>query len=423
MWYTPHHGVYHPRKPEKIRVVFDCSAKFEGTSLNDHLLTGPDLTNALIGVLCRFCERHIAITCDVEKMFHRFHVTLEDRDFLRFLWWENGNIEKEPKEYRMRVHIFGAASSPGCANYGMKYLDCKYEKDYPLAASFNRKNFYVDDGLISVESVEKANKLVSEAQEVLAKGKLSLHKFVSNSREVLNDIKKTERASAVKDVDLNYSELPMQSVLGVKWNIESDTFSFKVDLAEKAATRRRILSTVASVYDPFGFLAPYILTGKRVLQEMCKRGVGWNDSLPSELMPKWNSWLNDLENLHKIQIPRCFIPENMGIIQKIELHHFSDASKNGYGQCSYIRVVADERVHCTLVMGKARVAPTKVFSIPRLELTAATVSAAVSKVLREELDLKIDQEFFWTDLQVVLGYIKNEARRFQVFVANLYYHS
>lgn len=44
-WYIPHHGVYHPRKPEKIRVVFDCSAKFAGTSLNDHLLTGPDLTN------------------------------------------------------------------------------------------------------------------------------------------------------------------------------------------------------------------------------------------------------------------------------------------------------------------------------------------------------------------------------------------
>lgn len=69
-------------------------------------------------------------------------------------------------------------------------------------------------------------------------------------------------------------------------------------------------------------------------------------------------------------------------------------------------------------MGKARVAPTKVVSIPRLELTAATISAAVSEILREELELKIDQEFFWTDSQVVLGYIKNEARRFHIFVAN-----
>ncbi len=417
-WYIPHHGVYHPRKPEKIRVVFDCSAKFETTSLNNHLLTGPDLTNALTGVLCRFREHKIAIACDVEKMFHRFHVSPDDRDFLRFLWWENGNTEKEPKEYRMRVHIFGAASSPGCANYGMKYLASKYEKDYPLAASFIRKHFYVDDGLVSVNSIEKANKLVKEAQEVLAKGKLCLHKFVSNSRKVLSSIPESERASGVNNVDLNYNDLPMQSVLGIKWNIESDMFSFKIDHSERASTRRGILSAVASVYDPLGFLAPYILIGKRVLQEMCKRGVGWDDSLPLDLKPKWDTWLHDLDNIQKIKIPRCFIPENMAGNQKIELHHFSDASNEGYGQCSYIRTVTDEQVHCALVMGKARVAPTKVFSIPRLELTAATVSAAVSHVLREELDLTVDQEFFWTDSQIVLGYIKNEARRFHVFVAN-----
>ena len=53
-WYIPHHGVYHPKKPDKIRIVFDCSAEFKGESLNDHLLKGPDLTNTLIGVLSRF---------------------------------------------------------------------------------------------------------------------------------------------------------------------------------------------------------------------------------------------------------------------------------------------------------------------------------------------------------------------------------
>nr|XP_046230542.1 uncharacterized protein LOC124051127 [Scatophagus argus] len=417
-WYIPHHGVYHPRKPEKIRVVIDCSAKFEGTSLNDHLLTGPDLTNTLTGVLCRFRQHKIAINCDVEKMFHRFHVSPEDRDFMRFLWWDNGNTESEPKEFHMRVHIFGAASSPGCANYGMKHLASKYEKDYPLAASFICKNFYVDDGLVSVNSVERANQLVSEAREVCSKGQLRLHKFVSNNREVLDAIPESERANAVKDVDLNYSELPMQSVLGVKWNVEKDVFSFNVVLTEKAATRRGILSTVASVYDPLGFLAPYLLNGKRVLQEMCKQGVGWDEPVPPDIKPKWEAWLHDLKSLQKIEIPRCFIPENLGTIKKIELHHFSDASNSGYGQCSYIRIVADEQVHCALVMGKARVAPMRVVSIPRLELTAATVSAAVSSTLREELKLEIDQEFFWTDSQVVLGYIKNEARRFHVFVAN-----
>lgn len=86
VWYIPHQGVYHPRKPDKIRVVFDGFAKYDGTALNEHLLTGPNLTNALTGVLCRFHIRSIAIFCDVEKMFHRFHVSPEDRDYLRFLW-------------------------------------------------------------------------------------------------------------------------------------------------------------------------------------------------------------------------------------------------------------------------------------------------------------------------------------------------
>ncbi|XP_041789702.1 uncharacterized protein LOC121604290 [Chelmon rostratus] len=417
-WYIPHHGVYHPRKPEKIRVVFDCSARFEGTSLNDHLLTGPDLTNALVGVLCRFCEHQIAVMCDVEKMFHRFHVSQGDRDFLRFLWWKDGNTDTEPKEYRMRVHIFGAASSPGCANFGMKHLASEHERDYPLAVSFIHKNFYVDDGLISFDSVNKAKQLVNEAQEICAKGKLRLHKFVCNNKEVLDAIPETECASDRKNVNLNYTEIPMHSVLGIKWDVEADVFSFNVALKEKPATRRGILATVASVYDPLGFLSPYILSGKQVLQEMCKRGVGWDEPVPPALETKWKIWLCDLENLQKIQIPRCLIPENLSTIQKIELHHFSDASSNGYGQCSYIRIVADEQVHCTLVMGKARVAPTSIVTIPRLELTAATVSAGVSNFLRAELELKIDKEFFWTDSRVVLGYIKNEARRCHVFVAN-----
>lgn len=80
--------------------------------------------------------------------------------------------------------------------------------------------------------------------------------------------------------------------------------------------------------------------------------------------------------------------------------------------------MSEDTVHCSLIIGKARVAPTKVVTIPRLELTAAVVSAAVSSMLKEELELKVDQEYFWTDSKVVLGYIANEARRFHVFVAN-----
>ena len=87
-------------------MVFDCSAKCKGTSLNDHLLSEPDLTNNLISVLCRFRTYLYAITCEVEKMFHQFVVHKEDRDYLRFLWLPNGNVSQDPREYRMKVHLF-----------------------------------------------------------------------------------------------------------------------------------------------------------------------------------------------------------------------------------------------------------------------------------------------------------------------------
>mgnify|MGYP002804252194 FL=1 len=120
IWYLPHHGIYHPKKPGKIRVVFDCSAEYKGKSLNQHLLSGPDLTNNLLGVLCRFHQEPVAVTCDIEKMFYQVYVNEEHRNLLRFLWWENCDLKGEPTEYRMTVRLFGATSSPGCANMALK---------------------------------------------------------------------------------------------------------------------------------------------------------------------------------------------------------------------------------------------------------------------------------------------------------------
>ena len=83
-WFIPHHGVYHPHKPGKIRVVFDCSARFKGSSLNDLLMKGPDLTNSLLGVLTIFRQDHVAVMADIQEMFHQVRVPECDRSFLRF---------------------------------------------------------------------------------------------------------------------------------------------------------------------------------------------------------------------------------------------------------------------------------------------------------------------------------------------------
>jgi hypothetical protein len=106
-----------------------------------------------VGVLCRFRKEAVAVTCDIQKMYHQFSVSPEFRNYLRFLWWEGGQLDTEPKEYRMAVHLFGAGSSPGCANFALKYLAQQHKVDYPAASAFIENNFYVDDGLTSVSSV------------------------------------------------------------------------------------------------------------------------------------------------------------------------------------------------------------------------------------------------------------------------------
>lgn len=418
-WYLPHHGVYHPKKPGSIRVVFDCSARYQGESLNGHLLQGPDLTNKLTGVLTRFREEKVAFMADIEKMFFQVKVPREDHNFLRFLWWPNGDLTQEPQEYCMTVHLFGAGSSPGYSNFALKRTAEDGEREFGAkAAETLRKNFYVDDALSSVPTEKDAVELVQAVKEMCAKGGFKLTKFVSNSRKVMMSVPAEDRAKEIKGLDLGSDKLPIERALGVEWCIESDAFKFRIELKDKPCTRRGILATISSIFDPLGLIAPVVLVGKQILQEIC-HGKDWDEPIEGEVLAKWGRWRSQLPLLEQLNIPRNFQPPDFGSIATAQLHNMSDASQVGYGQCSYLRLVDENgRIHCSLVMGKARVAPLKTVTIPRLELTAATVSVRVASMLKEELDYGGLQDFYWTDSKVVLGFINNESRRFQVYVAN-----
>lgn len=141
--------------------------------------------------------------------------------------------------------------------------------------------------------------------------------------------------------------------------------------------------------------------------------MGCYDPLPEQLKVRWERWCRNLPKLESLRIKRCLKPKEFGDIVSVELHHFSDASTLGYGQCSYIRLVNKEgSVHCSLLMGKARVIPLKPITINRLELTAALLSVKIGILLEQELDYQNIQHFYWTDSRVVIGYIAYESRDF-----------
>ncbi|KAL8579332.1 hypothetical protein ACOMHN_010916 [Nucella lapillus] len=419
-WYIPHHGVYNPNKPGKVRVVFDCAARCQGTCLNDHLLTGPDLMNSLIGVLCRFRLKPVAISCDVKRMFHQFHVAPQHRDYLRFLWWPDNDLNAEPKDYRMKVHLFRAASSPGCANFSLKQLARANAHLNPQASEFIQRDFYVDDGLHSSDNVPEAIQVLEGARQICRKGNLRLHKLASSDPKVLTSFPPSEVVqSAHVAKDLVKKESSMERALGVRWTLETDSLHFFSNPNKKPLTKRGILSTVASIFDPLGLISPITLKGRMILQEACRSDLGWDQTLPARLVERWSEWLCDIGALSTICIPRYYFSGSVLPWHLVEFHHFADASTVGYGECSYLRILDDKgKPYCAVVMAKSKVAPIRPVTVPRLELQAAVLSVKIAQFLQEEFEGLNAQHHFWSDSKIVLGYLYNKTKKFHTFVAN-----
>ena len=375
MWYIPHNGVYHPSKPRKIRVVFDCGAQITGRSLNQELLTSPDLTNPIAGVLTRFRQDEVAFMVDIESMHYQVKVPEYQESFIKFLWWENHNIGEEPSDFAMCAHVFGGVSSASCSNYTLKRTATDNADQYGQeAAEVVRSNFYVDDLLKSVDNPKTAMILVKNVVDMCKSGGFHLTKFISNNRELLISIPEDQRRNGVKNADL-IGDLPAEKALGIQWNMSDNSFTFNIQVNRRPLMKRKMLSIISSIYDPLGLVSPFALEGKQLLQSLCNQLVLWDDVVGPELRKDWERWEQKLKGIQDIHISRCIEPRMFGKTVETSLHHSSDASEKGYGQCSYIRLENDEeKINCGLLVEKSRVTAKRFLSTPRLELTAAVLS-------------------------------------------------
>ena len=417
-WYLPHHAVLHPKKPEKVRVVFDCSASFRGKSLNQQLLQGPDLLNSLIGVLRRFRKGEITLVGDIEAMFHQVRVDPRDHNYLRFLWWPGGNLELPPEDYCVQVHLFGATSSPSRVNYCLLET-AKDNRDLynPAVQDTVKRNFYMDDCLMSLADEEEALYLYSKLTKMLADGGFRLTKCVSNNERVLDKIPVEERSTSVLDLNKGVHF----RVLGVKWDFKTDDFQIETFVKEKPATRRGVLSVVSSLFDPLGFVTPVILEAKILLQNLTRQKLGWDDSISDDHSKLWDDWLRELEMLQRLKIPRFmfFSKSDKASVQSVVFHHFADASSQAYAVVTYARIVdCYDNVSCSFIFGKSRLAPIKTISIPWLKLMAAVLAVKIDQMLLHELEISPWNSVYWSDSTAVLQMIRNTNKRFPVFVSN-----
>ncbi|KAF2889737.1 hypothetical protein ILUMI_16436, partial [Ignelater luminosus] len=394
--YLPHRPVVKEHNSTKIRPVFDAfTREKDRPSLNHCLEKGVNLIELIPTILLRFRDQKIGVVSDIRKAFLQISLHEADRDFLRFLWV---NADGDKIIYRHKRVVFGVNCSPFLLGATIEYhlsqglkrcetedVDCSVETISQL-----QKSFYVDNCVTSVPSEVVLKRFIRESNAIMNQGCFDLRGWE------FTDISKKNGESSV-------------FVLGLNWNTQRDTLSLvesnieNVESFKECVTKRVILSTAQRIFDPIGFTCPTTLIPKLLLQRIWQQQLSWDMPVDEEIKSSFLKWLRQVRCWLTIEIPR-WIRNETGISQDSSLHLFCDASKNAYAAVVFLRVCHQGEVHVNLLLAKARVAPLRGMTIPRLELLAATIGARLYASVKESLNFE-GKIFFWSDLSIVLCWI------------------
>ncbi|XP_058826810.1 uncharacterized protein LOC131686833 [Topomyia yanbarensis] len=371
VWYLPLNVVTNPRKPGKVRLVWDAAASVQGVSLNTQLLTGPDLLIPLVQVIVGFRERRIAFGGDLREMYHQVKIVERDRQAQRFVFRKN--FGEKPSIFVMDVATFGSTCSPSSAQYIKNKNAEEHAVQYPEAAAAIIHRHYVDDYFDSVDTVEEAINRAMQVRTIHKNGGFEIRNWVSNVPEVLRMLGEEKQVTPVhfgRD-----KQSCSERVLGIIWDPNMDEFSFSTLhrpemmaylCNEKRPTKQIALSCVMGFFDPMGLLSPFTIHGKIIIQHLWRLGCDWKQEIDDESWRLWKRWTGLLPEVDAVRITRCYLGNAASsAVESLELHIFTDASEHAYGCVAYLRAVINGNVRCSLVMSRAKVAPLKRQSIPR----------------------------------------------------------
>lgn len=263
IWYVPLGAVSNAKKPGKVRIICDARAQIEGVSLNSVLLKGPDLMTSIISIIFGFRLYKVAVSADVQEMFHQLLIRSADKHAQRFLW--RSNPSEQPQIYI--IDNVWATCSPASAQF-VKNLNAKeHSHRYPEASDSIINCHYVDDYLESFESEEEAKRIAAEVRLIHRNGGFNLRGWISNSEHVLQSLEDKEPMgeATIKNLNLIDSDRS-ERILGMLWNPKTDELSFSTQMSEEVRklisddcrpTKRQILRCVMTLYDPLGLLAPF----------------------------------------------------------------------------------------------------------------------------------------------------------------------
>lgn len=412
-YYIPHHCVLKPESNiNKLRVVFDASLKSSnGSSLNDTLLIGPKLQRDIGSILFRFRTHSIVFTADIRQMYRQILIAPHHRTYQRILW--RFSVQDPVQEFILNTVTYGVNASPFLALRTLHQLGKDEGYRFPLAVRLLEEDTYVDDVFGGCETREETTIMIQQLVDLLACAGFELRKWASNEPALLSKL-----PESFQQLPIDFDEDSVIKILGLRWNPCKDAFSYKVNVISNECTKRSILSELARIYDPLGFLTPLTFFAKHLMQLLWTLGLDWDSIPPSDIKSQWDQYKSELSLLSSLEIPRHIRHCKVGSCQ---LHGFCDASERGYAAVIYLRFQeTDCKFSVFLVSAKSKVAPLNRISIPRLELCGAVLLAdLISFVCSTYKDhINIGQVFAWSDSTIVLDWIKSPPYRWKTFVGN-----
>lgn len=412
----PHHCVIRPESTTtKLRVVFDASCKTtNGQSLNDLVYAGPKLQIDIIDIITNFRLHRVVFTCDISKMYRQIFIRPEDRCYQHVLWRESPS---DPvTEYELSTVTYGVSSSPYLAIRTLHQLAVDHGDEYPRAAEAILHETFMDDVTTGAPSVEDALKLKDDLIKLLSYAQLELRKWSSNSSSFLQTLPADHCQSPKPFSEQN--DKNMLKILGVQYDPKEDSFTYSHSpIVDTEHTKRSILSNVARIFDPLGWLTPVILKAKLLLQDLWRLNLSWDEPVPRDLSHDWRKFISDLNNLNRINISRHVIPHQG---KEFSIVGYCDGSTKAYGCSVYLRAVTDDQVNVHLLIAKSKVAPLKVLTVNRLELCGAVLLAKVASRIYSLLSktLNLSQCYLFTDSSTVLSWLNAEPHKLKTFVAH-----
>ena len=412
----PTHPVYKASSSSPVRIVQNASSVCASTgySLNDCLHIGENLLPDLARLILKFRQTSYVLVTDVSKMFWRVKVSPEDRYYLRYVWQFEpaGDVTM----LQALVTAFGLNDSPyKCIKVVLEHAK-RHRKQFVRAAKALLELLYMDDVTAIDNDIQELAETAKELLVLLNMAGMPTHKWNSNDHQVLD--------LAGIPSDLRAVPGP-QKYLGLSWDSQKDVITFTFDKLLKhpdgKATKRSMISELASCFDPMGYVAPWIIKARIMFQKTWDdENMQWDDLLPFDLNKEWEEWRDEARRTIEIVLPRlCCNPK-----EKRWLAVMNDASAAAFGSAVYI--VGEKESHLIFAKGKptparssAKVKANKPLSIARLELAAIVVGARLAEFIKSSFPKEFFYKVrFFTDSIITYYRAKRGHMHYSTWVSN-----